>query len=246
MKSQEKNTKEEDSGFTVRDLPESERPRERLMKQGARTLSEQELLAIILGRGIKGDSVIFSANKLLGSFKNLKNLSEATLEEIMNIRGFGKAKACQLIACFEVARRLYEKSEKKNESDSKIFEFQIKNPIDAVNVIKPQISDFKKEHFYILCLDIRNRVIGIDEVTKGTLTASLVHPRETFYIAIRKLAAQVMISHNHPSGDPEPSDEDIKITRRLVEAGKIMGIEVLDHIIITEDGFYSFKDKGLI
>lgn len=235
---------EQKSSFTLNDLPASDRPRERLKSSGPQALSNLELLALIMGRGIKGESVMVTSQKLLSYFGSLKNVLEASLEDLQQIRGLGPAKASQLIACFEIARRIA--NEDFMAETERLKRETVRSPDDAVKLIRSQITDFNKENFYVLSFDTRNRFIGLDKVSQGTLTASLVHPRETFESAIKKHAAQIMIAHNHPSGGTDPSEEDIKITKRLSEAGKIMGIELLDHIILTKQSFFSFKEEGLI
>ena len=230
--------------FTVHDLPANERPRERLKASGPGALSNIELLALILGRGIKGESVMDTSRKLLSHFGSLKNVLEATLEELTQLRGLGPAKASQLIACFEIARRIA--NEDLEIESGRLNSTAITNPVEAAKLVRSQIIDFSKENFFVISFDTRNRLIGIDKVSQGTLNASLVHPRETFESAIRKHAAQIMIAHNHPSGGTDPSEEDIKITKRLYDAGKIMGIELLDHIIVTRQSYLSFMERGLI
>ena len=229
--------------FTIRDLPPSERPRERLQKFGPDALSAQELLALILGRGIGGESVMMTAQKLLSHFGSLEAIMDASLEDLQNIRGLGIAKASQIKACFEIARRVYTAEEiPEGQKRSKL----IISPRDVFKLVKSKILHYAKEHFMVLSFDSRNRFLGMDTISIGTLNANLVHPRETFESAIRRHAAQVVLAHNHPSGELEPSEDDLEITKRLVEAGKILGIELLDHVIITKDGFLSFKDKNLI
>ena len=232
------------NSFTLNDLPASDRPRERLKSSGPQALSNLELLALIMGRGIKGESVMVTSQKLLSYFGSLKSVLEASLEDLQQIRGLGPAKASQLIACFEIARRIA--NEDFLAETERLKRETVRSPDDAVKLIRSQITDFNKENFYVLSFDTRNRFIGLDKVSQGTLTASLVHPRETFESAIKKHAAQIMIAHNHPSGGTDPSEEDVKITKRLSEAGKIMGIELLDHIILTKQSFFSFKEEGLI
>ena len=229
--------------FTVMDLPKSERPRERLKEYGVENLSMQELFAVILGRGIKGESVLVTSQKLLSEFEGITNIYEASLQDLMKIRGIGFAKACQLVASFELSKRIAK--ENLNSEKKRLTQNSIKNPDEAVDAIRAKIDDYSKEHFYVVSIDVRSRIIGVDEVSNGTLTASLVHPRETFEKAIRRHSAQIIVAHNHPSGDTEPSDEDIRITKRLIEAGKIMGIDFIDHIIITKDSYCSLKNKGV-
>ena len=227
-----------ETSFTVRDLPRQERPRERLQKFGAEALSGQELLALVIGRGIPKKSVMNIAQELLARFGNIKAISQATIEELSQIKGIGLAKAAQIKACFELGKREDLEPELKN--------FDIKDPEAVVKAIRASIKDKAKEHFKLILLNPRNKIIGISTISIGTLNASLVHPREVFKDAIMHTAASVVLAHNHPSGDPEPSEDDITITKRLIEAGKILGIEVMDHIIIAKNGFFSFKEKGLI
>jgi len=224
-------------GFTLHDLPAEERPRERLVKFGEQALSAQELLQLILGRGIAGESVAVTAQKLLTHFGSLQKLAEASLEELSSIRGIGLAKASQIKAAFEIGRRF---STQTLPYKSK----ELTSPEKVYRLIKSKLKDYHKEHFYIIALNARSW--SLSEVSKGTLNANLVHPREVFTEAIKSKAASVILVHNHPSGNPEPSEDDLMITRKLVESGKILGIEVFDHVIVTKDGFYSFKDKKLI
>ena len=224
-------------GFTIHDLPESERPRERLQKHGPEALSSQELLALLLGRGIKGESVMVTAQRLLSTFGNIENISQASLEELSDVKGVGPAKASQIKAAFELARR-------KEDHEGK--QISVKSHLDVIKLVKQKLKDKKKEHFLILCLDTRNNLIKISTVSTGTLDANLVHPREVFKEAIQSLASSIILVHNHPSGSPEPSEADIDITKRILETGKIVGIDVLDHIIVCENKSFSFKEKGLL
>ncbi|MEO0091211.1 MAG: DNA repair protein RadC [candidate division WOR-3 bacterium] len=219
---------------TVKDLPRVERPREKLMKYGVENLSNTELLAILLRSGRKGENVIDLANRILKHFgaQNLPNLS---FNEIKKIAGVGPAKACEIIACFELGKRLLK--------SKKVCLYM--KPEDVWNELK-DVRGLKKEHFIIFYLDVRNQEIKREIISIGSLNASLVHPREVFDPAIRHSAAQIILAHNHPSDNPEPSDDDLAITKRLVEAGKILGIEIIDHIIVAKSRFYSFKENGLI
>jgi len=223
--------------FTIHDLPKEERPRERLVKFGEQALSAQELLQIILGRGIAGESVVVTAQKLLSQFGSLQKLAEASIEELSLIKGIGLAKATQIKAVFEIGRRI---STQIPSYKSK----ELADPEKVYRLIKSKLKDYHKEHFYMVALNSRNHLIT--EVSVGSLNASIVHPREVFAEAIKNKAAAVIIAHNHPSGDPNPSEDDLEITKRLVEAGKILGIEVIDHIIVTKNNFFSFKNKKLI
>jgi len=248
MKDNKEYTSTKLRSFTLHDLPKSERPRERLIEHGANNLSSPELLSLILNTGTKGESVIMLSQRIILHFGSLKGIMEASLEDLKLIKGLGETKASKLLASFEIAKRAVKEkndAEQKSEEERKKFN-SVTSPGELYNILKEKITNFSKEHFYVISLDTRNNFIGIDEISVGTLTASLVHPRETFESAIKRHAAQIVIAHNHPSGETEPSEDDLKITKRLVDAGKIMGIEVLDHIIITKNGFLSFKEKNLV
>jgi len=221
---------------TIKELPEFERPREKLIKKGTRALKKEELLAIILRTGLKGKNAIEIANDILEKYGN-KKLLDVSYEELRNMRGVGPTKATQILAAIELGSRLFkEKSEK---------EVYINSSQDVIKETE-YIKENKKENFVALYLDARNKLIHKETVSIGTINANLVHPREVFEPAVRHLAAQIVLAHNHPSGDPEPSEDDLAITKRLVESGKILGIEIFDHIIVVKNGFFSFKDEGLI
>ena len=223
--------------FTIHDLPADERPRERLVKFGEQALSAQELLQLILGRGIAGESVAVTAQKLLTRFGSLQKLAEANIEELSSIKGIGLAKAAQIKAVFEIGHRL---STQTPPYKSK----ELTDPEKVYRLIKSKLKDYHKEHFYIITLNSRSHSIA--EVSVGSLNASVVHPREVFSEAIKNKAASVIFVHNHPSGDTEPSEGDLVITNRLVEAGKILEIAVVDHIIVTNNNFLSFKERKLL
>lgn len=226
------------SNFTLRDLPPEEKPRERLKKVGVDNLSIQELLALIIEKGKKGWNVLTVAQNLLAHFGNLAKIKEASIEELQKVKGIGLATACKLQAAFKLGEKTLVKQKECGE--------KIETLEDIYNLLKNDLTEKKKEHFKLLSLNSRNQLISVDEVSIGTLDASLVHPREVFEPAVRNLAAQIILAHNHPSGDPEPSEDDLEITQKLVEAGKILGIEVIDHMIIVKNGFFSFKEKKLI
>ncbi|NLI14600.1 MAG: DNA repair protein RadC [Peptococcaceae bacterium] len=223
---------------TMKDLPEDMRPRERLAKEGADALSEVELLAILLGTGSRQATALDLAALIMAHFKSLRSLLGSTIEELSGIKGVGPAKACQIKAALEFARRISQYSDSPRPV--------IKSPEDAANLLMEEMRHFDREHFRAVLLNTKNQVIGTDKVSVGTLNSSAVHPRELFRNAIKRSAASVILVHNHPSGDPTPSREDLDITERLREAGKIIGIEVLDHIIIGDNRFISFKAKGFI
>jgi DNA repair protein RadC len=224
--------------FTIHDLPIPERPRERLQKLGVEALSAQEILAVILGRGIAGESVMVTAQRLLSQFGNLKGMAMATVEQLSQVKGIGLAKAAQIKAAFELANRLEGYSEAADRSP-------VKTPDDVAGLVKSRLRGKKKEYFLALLLDTRNQLIKVSEISIGSLDSSIVHPREVFKEAISASAASVIFVHNHPSGDPEASEDDIKLTKRLAEAGEIVGIDVLDHIIIGDKKYFSLKGKGL-
>jgi len=224
--------------FTIHDLPLAERPRERLLRLGPEALSIQELLALILGRGIKGESVMVTAQQLLSRFGDLQSIANSSLEELCQVKGIGLAKASQITAAFELGRRLETYPEKGKAI--------VRSPENVLNEVRSKLKGRKKEHFLTLFLDTRNQVLGVASVSVGSLDSSLAHPREVFKEAISANAASVIFVHNHPSGDPQPSEDDIKLTRRLVEAGNIVGIEVLDHVIVADKAFASLKGMKLI
>jgi len=226
------------NSFTVHDLPLSERPRERLLKLGSEALSAQEILALLLGRGVRGESVMVTAQRLLSRFGNLNRIANASVEELTEINGIGPAKAAQIKAAVELSKRL---ESPVQEGEKPV----LKSPVDVVKLIKMKLKGKKKEHFLVLCLDNRNHLINCKSVSVGSLDTSVVHPREVFKEAITASAASVIFAHNHPSGDPEPSEEDIELTKRLVKAGEIIGIDVLDHIIVCDKGYLSLKAKNL-
>ncbi|MBI2595621.1 DNA repair protein RadC [Candidatus Daviesbacteria bacterium] len=218
----------------IKDLPKIDRPREKLIRYGPEKLSNSELLAILLGTGIKGINVVELSNKILKKFTG-NNLTRADVKALKNTTGLGETKACEIVACFELGKRLLK--EKKTEL--------ILSPKDVWEQLK-DIRDLKKEHFMVFYLDTRNQEICREIISIGTLNESLVHPREVFEPAIRNSAAQIIIAHNHPSGNPDPSEEDIKITAKLADAGKLLGIELFDHIIVTGEGFFSMSKENLV
>jgi DNA repair protein RadC len=228
-----------EKSFTVADLPTEERPRERLAALGPEALSIHELLAIILSRGINGESVMTTSQKLLSQFKSLEGIKEASLEDLQNIKGLGLAKACQLKAAFELARRL-ERNTKTITIKSKQKSISAE---EIVTLIKKKIGNFHKEHFIVISLNTRSKIQGVDTIFVGTLASCPVHPREILETVIRRHAASFIIAHNHPSGAPDPSVEDTKITKQVFESGQIMGITMLDHLIIGRGSYFTFREN---
>lgn len=231
--------KEEKKRPTIKQLPAHERPRERLIHGGEERLTDAELLGIIIRDGTTNYSAVDIAKEILSKYSNFRNLSSVPIRELCEIDGIGPARASQIKAALAIARRFSATSIKPGQ--------QFKCSSDIYNHFHEQLLGKKQEVFLAVLLDNKNRIIKIEsDISAGSLTSSIVHPREAFKAAIRESAASVIFVHNHPSGDPEPSKEDIHITGRLVEAGNIVGIKILDHIIIGNEKYVSFKDKGLM
>lgn len=220
----------------IHDVHEADRPRERLLRQGAKSLSNQELIAILLGTGTKQESVLTVANRVLLTFEKLHNLKFATLEEMTEIKGIGEAKAVLLLASIELGRRLASKEDEQR--------YTIRSPEDAANFLMQDMTSLQQEHFVCLFLNVKNQILHKKTIFVGSLNASIVHPREIFREAVKRSAASIICAHNHPSGIPTPSPEDIDVTTRLYEAGKIVGVDLLDHVIIGDHQFISMKEKG--
>ena len=222
----------------VKDWPENERPRERLLKYGAESLSDAQLLAIILRTGSGEKGVMGLSMSLLESFKTLRNIDAASLSELSSMKGLGTAKIAQIKAAFELGKRLMGES-----TDGKpVFS----SSHTLYSYFAPRFKNLKKEIFISVLLDAKNRLLREHKISEGTLTNSLIHPREAFKEAVKESAASVIFVHNHPSGDPEPSKDDITITERLKNAGNIIGIQVLDHVIIGDGKCVSLKEKGIL
>ena len=220
----------------IKDLPKSDRPREKLVAKGAENLKDSELLAILLRTGKAGKNVIEIASQILSKHSK-KRLLQMTYQDLVKIGGIDSAKATTLLAAFELSKRALEVNDTNLPT--------INNAKDAVAQLA-DLRDLKKEHLVALYINAINKLIHRDLVSVGTLNANLVHPREVFEPAIARASAQVIVAHNHPSGDPEPSEDDLIITKKLVDGGKLLDIELIDHIIITKTGYLSFKDKKLI
>ncbi|MFS0672944.1 DNA repair protein RadC [Ornithinibacillus sp. 179-J 7C1 HS] len=226
------------SSIMIKDVPKEDRPRERLLSLGANHLSNQELLAILLGSGTKDESVMTLANRVLMHFEGLKLLKDATFEELTAIKGIGNAKGVLILSALELGKRLsqYRPNER----------YVIRSPEDGADYIMEELRNLNQEHFVVLFLNTKNQIIHRQTIFIGSLNASIVHPREVFREAVKRSAASIIVAHNHPSGDPTPSQEDIHVTKRLQESGKMIGIELLDHLIIGDHKFVSLKEKGYI
>lgn len=221
----------------IGDMAAEERPSNRLMSHGPASLSNAELLSIIIRTGSAAENAINLSQRVLSQY-DLKQLSAIDTRQLMNIHGIKSAKASQIAACFELARRL-----ERSDSQPK---HMINSPEDVYRLLYPAMRESKKETFIELCLDTKNQVIREDTISVGSLNANIVHPREVFRTALVESAAHIIVSHNHPSGDPTPSREDIDITKKLVETGKIVGIDMIDHVIIGDCRHFSMKEAGHI
>jgi DNA repair protein RadC len=224
---------------TVKDLPLDDRPREKLLLRGAHSLSDAELIAILLRTGKKGKSVLEIARELLKNEGTLAALAAKSVDSIQKIDGIGKDKAATLAAGFELSRRI--QSQARLLSNNKIT-----SPQDVAEIFIPLLRDELKERFIVVCLNSSNKIIKHETISIGNLNSSIVHPREIFKVAIDCLSASIILIHNHPSGNLEPSNEDISITKKIVEAGKLMDIPVFDHLIVASEGYTSFVEKRLI
>lgn len=221
----------------IRNLPTTERPRERLQHYGAGALATSELLAILLRVGTEGESVLHVSQRLLGKYEGLAGLARATFEELCQERGMGPAKVTQLKAALELGRRLMTVSPQERP--------QVRSPAEAAELIMTEMGLLDQEQLRTILLDTRNTVLGVPLVYQGSLNTAVVRVGELFRHAIRANAAAIIVAHNHPSGDPAPSPEDVRVTRAVVEAGKLLNIDVLDHLVIGHQRFVSMKERGL-
>lgn len=229
----------ENRDYTIKDMPLNERPREKLYKYGAKSLSNAELIAVIIRTGSRNDTAIELAQRLISIDKRgIGFLSDASFEELTSVKGIGKCKAAQIISAIELGKRIAAQG-----GEDKI---KVTSPLDISGLIMEEMRYLKREHFRIAILDTKNHIITIEEISIGNLNSSIVHPREVFNVAIKRTANSIILIHNHPSGDPTPSREDINITNRLIEAGNIIGIKVLDHIIIGDNKYLSFRERNII
>ena len=223
--------------YRITDLQASDRPRERLAAQGPEVLSNAELLAILLRVGVQGENAVQVGQRLLTRYRNLSGIHRAPFEELVRERGLGAAKAAQIKAAIELGRRLARETPQDKPT--------INSPKDAADMVRYEMSVLEQEHLRVILLDTRNHVLDIVEVYKGSLNSSQVRVGEVFKAAIRRSAASVIVVHNHPSGDPTPSPDDVAVTRAFVQAGKLLDVEVLDHLIIGEGQWVSLKERGL-
>lgn len=225
----------------IKEMPPDLRPREKLLTLGETHLHDHELLAIVLGQGTRQTSALELANQLLTAHFSLRELQEASLEELTSTKGIGPAKAASIKAALEIGRRVNLQVKDR---------LMIRSPEDVGQIARQfllrEMRDYDREHFMVLYLDRKGGLIVKEYVSVGGLHSSIVHPREVFKTAVKRSAASLILAHNHPSGDPTPSRDDIDITRRLVEAGKIMGIDIIDHVIIGDNRCCSFKETGLL
>jgi DNA repair protein RadC len=222
----------------IMDMPQNERPQERLLRYGADNLSNSELLAVILRTGTRNENVINLSQRIITAFNGINGLLEASQEDLMKISGIKEAKASQILSMAEMAKRF----QTYRSGDS----YKINSPADAADLIMVELREFKQEILKVLLLNTKNVVIGIHNASMGSLNSSIVHPREIYKEAIRKSAASIIMVHNHPSGDPSPSSEDIAATTRIKEVGKIVGIELLDHVIVGDGKYISLREKNLL
>ncbi|GAA4854313.1 DNA repair protein RadC [Paenibacillus vulneris] len=228
----------ESPNMTLRDVPNEERPRERMMQYGAQALSNAELLAILLRTGTVQESAVHLAQRLLAQSGGLRSLVDMSLQQLTEIKGIGAAKGLQIQAGIELGRRLARSG--MNEVVT------VRSPEDVSGLLMEEMRYLQKEHFVCLFLNTKNHIIGQETLSMGSLNAAIVHPREVFRAAIKRSSASIICVHNHPSGDPTPSSEDVALTRRLMEAGEIIGIDVLDHIVIGDRRYVSLKEQGLM
>lgn len=223
--------------YSIHSLPEAERPRERLMRHGPEAMASSELIAIILGSGMKGIPVLQLAQEIIIRFGTMQELAEATVEELCQIKGLGQAKALQLKAAFSLGVRMFRQAP--------TTKYRIEHPLHAYHLVKDELERERRELFVVILQDVKGCAIGYHVVAIGTLSNALVHPREVFYPAIRHHAATIILAHNHPSGDPTPSPQDHEVTASLIEAGRLMGIPVNDHLIIGDKTYVSLRQQGV-
>lgn len=222
----------------IMDLPENERPQEKLYRYGVETLTNAELLALILRNGNKEENIVDLCSRIIKTAGGLNGLLSFNAEDYMELKGIKHAKAAQLLALTEISKRF--KAYKSGE------EYKITQPRDAADLVMENMRYLKQEVLKVILLNTKNMVVLEKEISKGSLNSSIVHPRDVFYEAVKRGCASIIVCHNHPSGDPSPSSEDINITKRLKECGKLLGIDLIDHIIIGNGNYVSLKEKGIL
>jgi DNA repair protein RadC len=223
--------------YRITDLAETERPRERLAQLGPQALSNAELLAILLRVGVRGENAVHVGQRLLADFKGLSGLHRAPFEELCDQHGIGEAKAAQIKAAIELGRRLALEAPEERPT--------INSPADAAALVAYEMSALEQEHLRVFLLDTRNHVLDIVEVYKGSVNSSQIRVGELFKPAVRQNATAIIVAHNHPSGDPTPSPDDVAVTRAIVQAGKLLNVDVLDHLVIGQGRWVSLKERGL-
>ena len=228
---------ENSSLYRIADIAQSDRPRERLRRLGAKGLSTPELLAILLRVGVQGENAIQVGQRLLGKYKNITGLHRAPFDELCEQHGIGEAKAAQIKAALELGARMGRETPEDRST--------INSPADAAAMISFEMSGLEEEHLQVILLNTRNHVVEIVEVYKGSVNSSQVNVGEVFKPAVRRNASAIIVAHNHPSGDPTPSPDDVAVTRAIIQAGKLLGIDVLDHIVFGEGRWVSMKERGL-
>jgi DNA repair protein RadC len=229
--------KEQTASYRITDLEESERPRERLARLGPQVLSNPELLAILLRVGVPGENAVQVGQRLLNVFGGISGLHRTPFEELCKQHGIGEAKAAQIKAAIELGGRLRIEAPEERPS--------VNSPADAAALVAYEMSALEQEHLRVILLDIRNRVLEIVEIYKGSVSSSQIHVGEIFKPAIRRNAPALIVVHNHPSGDPTPSPDDVAVTRAIVQAGKLLDVDVLDHMVIGQGRWVSLKERGL-
>lgn len=222
----------------IKDIPQSERPREKLLSQGVESLNNEELLAIILGTGVKGENVINLSRRIISELNGLDGILSASLEQVKAIKGVKDSKGSQIIAIAELSKRIG--------SLKTTIRQKVNKPNDLADLLYPEMTSLTQEVLKLIILNTKNEILKTKDVFKGTLNSSLVHPREIFNEALKSSAASIIICHNHPSGDPTPSKEDITITKRISDCGRLLGVNLTDHIIIGNNKYVSLREKGII
>jgi DNA repair protein RadC len=228
-----------ENNLSIKSWAEEDRPREKLMTQGRRALTDAELIAILIGSGSRTESAVELSKRILHHYGNdLNNLGKASISELSKFKGIGEAKAISIIAALEVGRR-------RNDTETKVPD-SVTCSKDAYNIMRRHFMDLNHEEFWILLLSRSNKVISKELISKGGLSGTIADPKIIYNVALQRNAANIFMMHNHPSGNLKPSQLDIDLTKKIAQAGKLLDLPVLDHLIITNDGYYSFADEGLM